>query len=196
MKKQILLCIGIFIFGKISSIETIENNQVQSSQQSNSNEFFQTLSVQLFNTYGYTDMEASFWSTIGKQKRHSLNLRLSHERFESRYFGVGLGYGYELRINRHLLQPYLTYNQDVQTWKNAAVVNGLYYTYQGRFDFAVGTTTNFNSKGYSNNSNWINTYYNIHAYGGIQLGFEYCVISDSKDVYYGLIIQKTLWRRK
>jgi len=195
MRKQILLFIGLCIYGGISANETIENEQRLTPQASENKGFFQTLSVQLFNTYGYTDMEASFWSTVGAKKRHSLNLRLGYERFNSQHFGIGLGYGYELRLNKHLLQPYLTYNHNVETWNNAAVVNGLYYTYQGRFDFAVGTTTNFDANGYTNNSNWIDAYYNIKAYGGMQVGFEYCIISDSKDVYYGIIFQKSLWRR-
>ncbi|TRX66577.1 hypothetical protein [Carboxylicivirga sp. M1479] len=154
------------------------------------------VSVQFFNTIGYSDFEASFWLTAFDDARHSFNLRLSHERFESQYFGIGLGYGYDLRLKNHSFQPYFTYNHDIETWENGALVNGLYYTYGGRFDFAIGTTTNFNRQGYANNSYWIDAYYNIKALGGIQLGFEYCFMSDSNEKYYGLIFQKTLWKNK
>lgn len=125
------------------------------------------VSVQFFNTIGYSDFEASFWLTAFDEARHSFNLRLSHERFESQYFGIGLGYGYDLRLKNHSFQPYFTYNHDIETWENGALVNGLYYTYGGRFDFAIGTTTNFNRQGYANNSYWIDAYYNIKALGGI-----------------------------
>ena len=170
------------------------NDQPTSGQQVQSGSDFHALSVQLFNTIGYSDMEASFWLTAFNEARHSFNLRLSHLRFENQYFGIGLGYGYDFRFKQHSFQPYLTYNHDVETWRNAALVKGLYYTYGGRFDFGLGTTSNFNRNGYANNSHWIDAFYNIKAYGGIQLGFEYCFMSDSSDKYYGIIFQKTLWR--
>ncbi|WP_430810481.1 MULTISPECIES: hypothetical protein [unclassified Carboxylicivirga] len=152
--------------------------------------------MQLYNTVGYTDMEASFWLTALKDARHNFNLRLAHERFEGQYFGIGLGYGYEVRLNKQVLLPYFTYNHDVETGDNSALVNGLYYSYGGRFDFALGTTSNFGAIGYNNNSYWVDAYYNIKAYGGIQLGMEYCRMSDSNDAYYGIIFQKTLWKRR
>jgi hypothetical protein len=154
-----------------------------------------SLSVQFFNTIGYSDLEASFWLTAFDNAKHSFNLRLAHERFEEQFFGIGLGYGYDLRLKQHSFQPYFTYNHDIETWENAALVTGLYYTYGGRFDFGAGTTSNFNYAGYSNNSHWIDAFYNIKAYGGMQVGFEYCFMSDSSDKYYGIIFQKTLWKK-
>ncbi len=185
MKRQLLFFSAILLFAF----------QAKGTEKAINNSNIHAVSIQLFNTVGYTDMEASFWLTAFRDARHSFNLRLSHERFEGQFFGLGLGYGYDLRIDRHSIQPYLTYNHDVETWDNGALVNGLYYTYGGRFDIAAGTTTNFNRAGYSNNSLWIDCYYNIKAHGGIQLGFEYCTMSDTGDDYYGIIFQKTLWRK-
>lgn len=156
----------------------------------------QNLGVQFYNSVGHTDLEASFWMGVGKDGRHNLNLRLSHERFEGENFGVGLGYGYELYSNNHLFLPYTTYNHDVQSWKNKALVNGLYYSYSGRFDFALGTTTNFNKDGYTNNSVWVNAYYNIHAWGGAQIAVEYGMVPNTGNDFWGIMIQKTLFRRK
>lgn len=175
----------------------VEDNQFYNEKSDEkSAHVFNSLGIQLFNTVGYSDLEASFWASVSKNSKHNVNLRLSHNRFEGEYFSVGIGYGYELYADNHLFLPYTTYNQDVETWKNQALVNGLYYSYGGRFDFAVGTTTNFNKDGYANNSLWVDAYYNIKAFGGIQIGAEYCIMSDTGDAYYGIIFQKTLWRRK
>ncbi len=190
MKRQLIVFSAIVTLLSFSA-KGVEKEPYNRNISSN----IHALSVQLFNTVGYSDMEASFWLTALKDARHSFNLRLAHERFEGQFFGIGLGYGYEIKVKNHSLQPYFTYNHDVETWDNGALVNGLYYTYGGRFDFAVGTTTNFNRQGYSNNSLWVDGYYNIKAFGGIQLGFEYCIMSDSSDKYYGIIFQKTLWRK-
>jgi hypothetical protein len=191
MKRQVIFFSAFLLLSTFSANSSEKSTPNQTTFNSN----LHALSVQLFNTVGYTDMEASFWLTAFKDGRHSFNLRLSHERFESQYFGIGLGYGYDFRVKRHSFQPYVTYNHDVETWNNGALVNGLYYTYGGRYDFAAGTTTNFDRYGYSNNSLWVNGYYNIKAYGGIQLGVEYCIMSDTWDKYYGIIFQKTLWRK-
>lgn len=189
--------VGLLLLNTINSQEFINDDVLKSDQELiKSKGFINSLSIQLFNTVGYDDLEASFWSSVGSNARHNINLRLSHNRFEGDYFGVGLGYGYELYAGKHMFLPYVTYNQDVQTWNNAALVSALYYANGGRFDFAIGTTTNFSSKLYQNNSVWFNAYYNIRALGGIQIGAEYSIMTDSDDVYYGIILQKTLWTKK
>ncbi len=186
-------------FNSNTNVETVavgDNEFYDKDPSKKSMHVFNSLGIQLFNTAGYSDLEASFWASVSKNPKHNVNLRLSHNRFEDQYFSIGVGYGYELYSGNHLFLPYVTFNQDVETWNNQALVNGLYYSYGGRFDFAVGTTTNFNKHGYTNNSLWVDAYYNIKAFGGIQLGVEYCVMSDSGDAYYGIIFQKTLWKRK
>ncbi|WP_430813674.1 hypothetical protein [Carboxylicivirga sp. RSCT41] len=194
MKKLIFLIGGLFAFTFVSGTSKQDLYESANTYQEVPASIH-SLSVQFFNTIGYSDLEASFWLTAFEDARHSFNLRLAHQRFDEQYFGIGLGYGYDFRLKQHSFQPYLTYNHDIESWKNAALVTGLYYTYGGRFDFGAGTTSNFNDAGYSNNSHWIDAFYNIKSYGGIQIGFEYCFMSDSSDKYYGIIFQKTLWRK-
>ncbi|WP_282035900.1 hypothetical protein [Saccharicrinis aurantiacus] len=193
LRKHGLIIIGLLFLTNIYAQEPTERFELDAPTKTTG--IINNLGIQLFNTAGYDDIEASFWASVSNNPRHNVNLRLSHHRFEGEYFGIGLGYGYEFYANNHLFLPYSTYNHNVETWNNGALVNGLYYSYGGRFDFAVGTTTNFTRGTYSNNSLWLDAYYNIKALGGIQLGVEYCVMADTKDVYWGIILQKTLWRR-
>jgi len=207
MRKLFLLAIGLcaYLGSNAQDADNYLNFDINAKEDNHfynedgdetSGHVFNSLGVQFFNTAGYNDIEASFWASVSKNSRHNVNLRLSHNRFEGEYFSIGLGYGYEFYKENHLFLPYFTYNQDVETWNNQAIAKGLYYSYGGRFDFAIGTTTNFNANGYSNNSVWVDAYYNIKAFGGMQIGFEYCVMADTGDPYYGLILQKTLWKRK
>ena len=191
-------CIGINAQDKNLNIEdfSLDDHPFYNEDQAEkSKHVFNSLGVQFFNTVGHSDIEASFWASVSRNSKHNVNLRFSHDRFEGEYFSIGLGYGYEIYKDDHLFLPYFTYNQDIETWNNQAIAKGLYYSYGGRFDFAIGTTTNFNIHGYANNSLWVDAYYNIKAFGGMQIGFEYSVMSDTGDSYYGIILQKTLWNR-